>query len=156
MGIAELQTQLSQYRALFLDTMLLIYLLEEHPRYADLADIVMQSIENGTSNGLTSTLTIAELLTEPAQAGNDKALRDYELYLTNFPNLSIVPLSIDLARQAARVRASTKLKMPDAIQIATALEVGADVIIGNDKRWRNRTGVLPLVLLEDFLDAESS
>ncbi len=154
MGVTELHGQLSHYRALFIDTMLLIYLLEEHPRYADLADVVMEFIENGTGNGITSTLTIAELLTAPAQAGDDKALRDYELYLTNFPNLEIVPLSVDLARQAARVRASTGLKMPDSIQIATALAAGADVIVGNDKRWRNRTEGLPVVLLDDFLDAE--
>jgi predicted nucleic acid-binding protein len=95
-------------------------------------------------------------LTAPAQAGDDRALRDHELYLTNFPNLSIVPLSVDLARQAARVRASTRLKMPDSIQIATALEAGADVVVGNDKRWRNRTGGLPLLLLDDFLDADLS
>ena len=131
--------------------MLFIYLLEDHPRYADLADAVMELIENGASVGVTSTLTIAELLTAPAQAGDDRVLRDYELYLTNFPNLSIIPLSIDLARQAARVRATTGLKMPDSIQIATALESGADIIIGNDKRWSNRTGGLPLVLLDDFL-----
>ena len=154
MGVAELHGKLSHCRALFVDTMLLIYLLEGHPRYADLADVVMEFIESGTGNGITSTLTIAELLTAPAQAGDDRALRDYELYLTNFPNLSIVPLSVDLARQAAHVRASTGLKMPDSIQIATALATGADVIVGNDKRWRNRTEGLPMVLLDDFLDAE--
>ncbi len=102
MGVTELHEKLSRYRALFVDTMLLIYLLEEHPRYADLADVVMEFIENGTGKGITSTLTIAELLTAPAQAGDDKALRDYELYLTNFPNLSIVPFTVDLTRQAAR------------------------------------------------------
>lgn len=134
--------------------MLLIYLLEEHPRYVDLADVVMEFIESGTGNGITSTLTIAELLTAPAQAGDDKALRDYELYLTNFPNLEIVPLSVDLAKKTARVRASTGLKMPDSIQIATALVAGADVIVSNDKRWRNRTEGLPVVLLDDYLDAE--
>jgi predicted nucleic acid-binding protein len=156
MGVAELHLQLSRYSAPFLDTLLLIYLLEEHPLYVDLADVVMESIESGVSNSLTSTLTIAELLTAPTQAGDDKALRDYELYLTNFPNLLIVPLSVDLARQAARVRASTRLKMPDSIQIATALEAGADVVVGNDKRWRHRTGGLPLLLLDDFLDADLS
>lgn len=151
MGVAELKSRLAQSQSIFLDTMLFIYLLEDHPRYADLADSVMELIENGVGIGLTSTLTIAELLTAPAQAGDDKALRDYELYLTNFPNLSIVPLSVDLARRAARVRAETGLKMPDSIQIATAQEAGADIIVGNDKRWRNRTGDLPLALLDDFL-----
>ncbi len=156
MGVAQLHTHLSQYRTPFLDTMILIYLIEDHPRYADLAAVVMERIEQGTIHGLTSTLTIAELLTAPAQNDDDKALRDYELYLTNFPNLSIMPLTVDIARQAARVRAATTLKMPDCIQIATAVQSGSDAIVGNDKSWRNRTGDLPLILLDDFLDAEMS
>ena len=91
------------------------------------------------------------LLTAPAQANDEQALRDYELYLTNFPKLLIVPLSVDLARQAARVHATSQLKMPDAIQIATAQESSVGAILGNDKRWRNRTGNLPLSLLDDYL-----
>jgi predicted nucleic acid-binding protein len=134
--------------------MVFIYLLEAHPRYAGLASAMLEMVEQGTVAGLTSTLTMAELLTAPAQAGDDTALRDYELYLTNFPHLTILPLTIAIARRAARVRAKTKLKMPDAIQIATAMGAGADIIIGNDKRWRSRTGGLPLLLLDDFLEVE--
>ena len=125
--------------------------MEDHPRYAPLATTSMACIERGKTSGVTSTLTLAELLTAPAQANNEQALRDYELYLTNFPNLLIVPLSVDLARRAARVRATSQLKMPDAIQIATAQESGVGAILGNDKRWRNRTGNLPLLLLDDYL-----
>lgn len=152
MGVTELLAQLDEHQAIYIDTMVFIYLLEAHPRYGDLADAVLQVVERGAANGFTSTLTIAELLTAPAQADDDKALRDYELYLTNFPNLSIMPLTIDAARWAARVRAATRLKMPDAIQIASAIECGADVIVGNDKRWRKRTGNLPFLMLDDFLE----
>ena len=156
MGVAEFFAQLDECRTIYLDTMVFIYLLEEHPRYSDLAVAVMELIEQGASIGFTSTITVAELLTAPAQANDDQALRDYELYLTNFPNLSIIPLSIDLARRAARVRAATKLKMPDSIQIATAIDSGADVVIGNDKRWRNRTSDLPFLMLNDFLESEAT
>ena len=153
MGVATLRQQLADCRSVYLDTMVFIYLLEAHPRYADLASATLEMVEQGAIIGLTSTLTIAELLTAPAQAGDDTALRDYELYLTNFPHLTILPLTIATARRSARVRAKTKLKMPDAIQIATAIGSGADVIVGNDKRWRGRTGSLPLLLLDDYLPA---
>lgn len=156
MGVTEFLAQLDECRTIYLDTMVFIYLLEEHPRYSDLAIAVMELIEQGASIGFTSTITVAELLTAPAQANDDQALRDYELYLTNFPNLSIIPLSIDLARRTARVRAATKLKMPDSIQIATAIDSGADVVIGNDKRWRNRTNGLPFLMLNDFLESDAT
>jgi len=130
-------------------------LLEAHPRCAELASATLKLVDEGVIAGLTSTLAIAELLTAPAQANDDSALRDYELYLTHFPHLTILPLPIANARRADRVQARTKLKRPDAIQIATAMEAGADVIIGNDKRWRGRTDSLPLLLLDDFLEVES-
>jgi len=74
-------------------------------------------------------------------------------FLTCFPNLRILPLDIALAREAARVRASTRLRMPDAIQVAAAYLCGADAIVTNDHRWVGRVTQPALVLLDDYLDA---
>jgi predicted nucleic acid-binding protein len=151
MGVNELRQALATDRVIAIDTSIVIYLLDNHPRYADLASVVMTAIEQGQVQAVTSMITLAEVLTAPAKAGNVQALQDYELYLTNFPNLSIRPPDTATARQAALVRAETGLKLPDALQIATALQVGAQAIVGNDKGWRNKTGPLQLLLLDDFL-----
>lgn len=152
MGVEELRHRLSGCRLLALDTMVFSYHLACHPRYVPLTTVVLEMVESGQVAGLTTTVTLAEILTLPARAAQPRAMLEYELYLTHFPNLRLLPLDTALARETARVRAATGLRMPDAIQIAAARLAGADAIVGNDRRWLGRTGGPALVLLEDYAD----
>ena len=124
--------------------------LSKHPRYAPLTRTVLERIESGRAGGLTTTITLAELLTVPAQAADQRAMQDYELYLTHFPNLRLVPLDANLARETARVRAASKLRMPDAVQVAAARLYKADAIVTNDRRWAGRVRGPAVVMLEDY------
>ena len=152
MGIDSLRRTISECRLLMLDTMVFSYHLFDHPRYAPLTAVILEIIESGVVAGVTSTMTVAELLTVPAQAGNWRAMQDYELYLTNFPNLYLMPLDIAVAREAALVRAETGLRMPDAVQIGVARIVEADAIVTNDRRWVRRVTRPALVVLDEFAD----
>ena len=78
-------------------------------------------------------------------------MRDYEMYLLNFPHLTIVPIDVEVAREAAHLRARTGLPTPDAIILATAVQTKAKAIITNDKRWRNKLNGIDIILLEDYL-----
>ena len=150
MGVEALDQALSGYGLLALDTMVFSYQLSNHPRYAPLTHTVLERIESGRAGGLTTTITLAELLTVPAQAADQRAMQDYELYLTHFPNLRLVPLDADLARETARVRAASKLRMPDAVQVAAARLYKADAIVTNDHRWTGRVRGPAVVMLEDY------
>lgn len=153
-GVEKLHQAVSRYKLLVLDTMVFSYHLSDHPRYAPLSAVVLEAVESGSVAGLAATITLAELLTVPAQSGDQRAMQEYELYLTHFPNLRILPLDTALARETARVRAATRLRMPDAIQIAAARLSGADGIVTNDSRWVGRVVQPALVLLDDYVDAE--
>jgi len=153
-GVEKLRHAISGYRLLMLDTMVFSYHLSDHPRYAPLTTVLLETIESGKTAGMTTTVTLAELLTVPAQGNDRRAMQEYELYLTHFPNLRIVPLDTALAREAALVRAATRLRMPDAIQVAAARLHGADVIVTNDRRWVGRVTQPAVLLLDDYLDAE--
>jgi len=154
MGIEELRRALSGYKLLALDTMVLSYHLFNHPRYVPLTGVVLGAIESGEMAGLITTVTLAELLTVPAQAGDRRAMQDYELYLTHFPNLRLVPLDAALARETALVRAATKLRLPDAVQVAAARLAGADAIVTNDRRWAGRVTGPSLVMLDEYAETE--
>lgn len=149
-GVERLRRAISGHKLLMLDTMVFSYHLFDHTRYAPLTALILEAIETGQVAGLTTTITLAELLTVPAQNGDRRAMREYELYLAHFPNLRIVPLDIALAREAAQVRAVTRLRMPDAIQVAAARLSGADGIVTNDKRWVEQVTQPVLVLLDDY------
>ena len=129
MGIAELQETINAHHLLLVDTPVFSYHLSDHPRYAPLTAVILEAIESGKVAGLTSAITLAEILTLPAQAGDSQAMQDYELFLTSFPNLQLAPLDVPLARETALVRAATGLRTPDAVQVAAARLYGADAII---------------------------
>jgi predicted nucleic acid-binding protein len=55
-----------------------------------------------------------------------------------------------LARKAAELRASYRLRTPDAIQLAAAIELGARVFLTNDDRIHGITEI-EIVVLERWL-----
>lgn len=150
MGIEDLRGEIGAHRLLMVDTPVFSYHLSDHPRYSSLTATILEAIESGKVAGLTSAITIAEILTLPAQAGDQQALQDYELFLTSFPNLRVAPLDVTLARETALVRAATGLRTPDAVQVAAARLYGADAIITNDHRWAARVTTPPVILLDTF------
>lgn len=152
MGVAEFRQRLVGLRLIALDTMVFIYHLADHPRYSALTTVALEAVEAGQLAALTTTITLAEILTAPAKAGDRRALQDYELYLTRFPNLRIVPLDVALARETALVRGATGLRTPDAVQIAAARLAGADAILTNDRRWAGKVDRPAALVLEEWAE----
>ena len=62
----------------------------------------------------------------------------------------MAPITQSILREAARLRATTKLKTPDAIHAATASEAGCVLFITNDAGFRGVLN-LSLVILKDLL-----
>ena len=56
----------------------------------------------------------------------------------------VVDLTADIAEHAARVRALYRLKLPDAVQLATALAINADALVTHDRAFRKVRGILIL------------
>ena len=151
-GLGDLRQSLAAADLIALDTMVFSYHLANHPRYTSLTTMILDAVESGQPAGLTTTITLAEILTVPAKAGDRGALQDYEIYLTRFPNLEVVSLDTSLVRETALVRAATGLRTPDAVQIAAACLAGADTIETNDPRWAGRVTAPALLMLDDYLD----
>ena len=104
---------------------------------------------------LTTTITLAELLVMPARMEKQDAFLSYEAYLTNFPNLQVAVIDAAVAREAATIRAATGLPMPDAMQLAAAAIFGVDLIVTNDKRWREHPRYPTVIQLSRFLDPDT-
>ena len=152
MGVKQLLGALSGCTLLALDTMVFSYHLSNRPRYVALTSSVLGEIEAGRLQGLATTVSLAEVLTAAAQANDNRAMQDYEIYVTHFPHLRLVPLDIEVARETARVRAAFRMRTPDAVQVAAARIHGADAILTNDLRWKNRVDRPAVLLLDDYVD----
>jgi len=129
-----------------LDTSVFIYHLEDHPRYSPLTEVIFNGLENGIHKGVTSYLTLMEILAKPKAEGRSQVALDYEYYLTTFPNLTFYEMGLDVSRKASDVRFADRIKTPDAIQIATAILHGATAFLTNDKIFKRVKGIEILIL----------
>ena len=145
-----LQNFLKNHSVIGLDTSIFIYHLEDHPRYSPLTEIIFSALENGINKGVTSYLTLMEILVKPKTEGLLQVARDYEYYLTTFPNLTFYEMGLDVARQASDLRSADRIKAPDAIQVATAILCGASAFLTNDKIFERVKGV-DILILDKFL-----
>lgn len=134
-----------------IDTAPFIYYLEENPAYLPLADELFEAIDRREASGLTSVLTLLELAVKPLREGDPRLADSYRRILTNAADLTLYPLDEAVSFRAAQLRGKyPRLRTPDAIQIATALEHGAHLIVTNDERWK-RLSELPVLVLDDHL-----
>jgi len=110
----------------------IIYFLEDHPRLAARFAPIFEAAAEGALSIFVSAITLAEVVAGPLKAGNDiLAAQCYEA-LRGPENWEIVPVSEEIALLAARIRAVRKLRLPDAIQVATGVVTGSVALVTHD------------------------
>jgi predicted nucleic acid-binding protein len=77
-----------------------------------------------------TTVTLAEVLTGPLQKGDEVLAERYRTILESW---QIVALNADIAATAARLRASLRLKLADAVQAASAIAINAEALVTHDR-----------------------
>ena len=66
------------------------------------------------------------------------AITRYERALAGF---ELVPVTAEVAATAARLRATSGLRLPDALQAATAIECGAVALVTHDRDFSRLQGL---------------
>ena len=79
-----------------------------------------------------SLLSRIECCVRAIATGDKRALTETRAFLSR-DDVVVVPISMEVMDRAATLRAPYKLKVPDAIQYACAIETGADVFVTADK-----------------------
>jgi len=137
--------------------MVFIYHLQDHPTYASLTQTIFEAWENGRNSGVTSVITVLEVLVKPKREGNLEAARDYQELLTTYPNLRILDVDLAVAGLAADLRAKYLIRTPDALQIAAVLHAGASGFITNDERLKQVSEAgIEIVLLDDLREVDKT
>lgn len=90
-----------------------------------------------------------ETLVVPIRDSNTALINTYEQLLLS-QTIRLIPIDQTVLKEAARLRATTNLKTPDAIHAATALNNGCTLFLTNDSQFRNVAG-LPVVILREVL-----
>ena len=133
------------------DTSALIYYIEQHPKYSALTEELFGAVDRGDARAITSVLTLLEVLVRPLRSGLTDLARQYRELLSGANGINLLPIGTERCELSARLRAKYDwIRTPDAIQVGTAIQHGAELIVTNDDRWRRLTEI-QAVILRDHL-----
>jgi predicted nucleic acid-binding protein len=127
-----------------------IYTVEQIEPYFTLLRGLWLAVQTGQIAVITSELTLLEVLIKPIADANASLEAAFRAALLRSPDVRSLPVTRAVLERAARLRASTRLKTPDAIHAATALEAGAALVLTNDSSFRRVPG-LAVTVLADLL-----
>ena len=147
----HLRRELAKHSQIALDSSIFIYHFEANPTYLPLTEVILTTIADGSCQGILSTVSIMEVTVWPWKQNRGDVARQYELLLANFPNLTIMDVSRDVARKAAQLRALYNVRPADALLVATGLIAGATAWVSNDTQLRRLTSELEIFVLDDWL-----
>jgi predicted nucleic acid-binding protein len=133
---------------IYLDVNIWIYALEGYPNFRSDLAALFQAIDQGRLTAVTSELALAEALVKPLQDQNQAVQQLYQQAIANRPNVEVRSIDRTILITAAQLRATTRLKLPDAIHAATALNAQCSTCLTNDRGFRQVSQLNVLLLSE--------
>jgi predicted nucleic acid-binding protein len=132
---------LSDGSLVLVDSAPIIYTLEGHAKFSARFAPLFQRHARGEIDLAVTTITIAEVLSGPLKFREESLARRYRAVLEAW---RVVDFTSDVAESAARLRGKYGLKLPDAIQVASALAINADAFVTHDRDFAKVRGLLIL------------
>ena len=111
-------------KKIYLDANIFIYALEGFPEFKSILTELFLAIDDHKVQAVTSDLTLAEVLVKPLKDGNLTLIETYKQAIESGAGLSVTSVSRAILIEAATLRSQIKLKLPDGIHVATALQTG--------------------------------
>jgi len=97
---------------------------------------------------LTQRLTLTEVLIQPYRLDKPSLANEYCNLLKNSRYFTLLPIDIQTAELAAKIRAHYNLRTPDAIQVSTAINSGCQAFLSNDLIFKRINDIKILILDE--------
>ena len=137
--------------SVYIDANAIIYSVERIEPYRELLAPMWQEAGAGRFALASSELVVLETLIKPLREGN---ARLEMLFRSIFAaaEMDLIPATLAIWEDAARIRAVTGLKTSDALHAATALQAECTLFVTNDGDFRRVQG-LPVAVLDDLIQA---
>ena len=155
MSLGSLQRDLDGLTEIALDTAIFIAAADANDEWHPHAAWLLRAVEERRFRGTISVINAAEILVGGFARSVENGIAR-RVRLQRYPNLAIVPLSLELATGAAQVRAATKLPLPDSVVLATAIHAQCQAVVHADREWVRRTAVLQSAIRIIYLGDDSS
>ncbi len=140
---------MTEYNRVFVDTAPLIYFLENDANFGETSKTVFTEILSTGKHLITSAVTCEEYLVHPYKTGDSESAEAFFEFIEDC-HLQVSPITIDVAKKAARLRAKYKdVKGMDALQLASAITNNCDLFLTNDRQLR-QIEEIKCVMLEEW------
>ncbi len=116
---------------IYWDTMLFVYMLEANPRFGPRVRQIHEKMTERGDRLCTSTFTVGEVLTGPQKAGSSAVVSELKKYFAS-DEIDLVPFTVATAEEYSRIRAVNSVLPADAIHLASAAQIKADLFLTND------------------------
>jgi predicted nucleic acid-binding protein len=120
-------------KSVYFDANIFIYLLENHSDFGEICLSIVQSAVDKELDGYSGDLVLAELLVKPLKDNNARAVKAVKDLFSKETRIELLPHKRSTFETAALLRANYKIKLPDALHIATAIENHIEVVLTNDR-----------------------
>jgi predicted nucleic acid-binding protein len=142
---------IKNHKRIMIDTAPIVYFIEEHGEFGEIADEIFKMINDDSSyHSFSSVITITEVLTQPLRKSRRDLYEKYKKFLLNSSNFFVYSIDPIVAEKAAELRAQFGIKTPDALQLAVGIENNGSLFITNDNVLKKVNGIEVLVL-KDYL-----
>ena len=118
---------------IFWDSMIAIYLLEDHPVFAPRAQQLLERSFKRNDELFTSYLALGEILAGASKSPSPRKTAEVEQTLKEI-GFSYLPFDRGAVAPFSRLRAQEKLKVADCIHLACAASAGIDLFLTGDKQ----------------------
>jgi len=130
-------TEIAELARLYLDANVFIYAIEGNAEISDLLRALFDRLRANRAVGVTSDLTLAEVLAK----ASDAQRRNYLNLIVQSRIFDLRPVSRDILIETAEYREKAGMpKLPDAIHVVTAIRAGCPRIVSADTRLKVPAG----------------
>ena len=128
-------------RILLDTTALAAYLDASEATHPVMRHVVDELVASGRNPAIVSMVTVMEILARPLREtppGHHTVLA----FLRHHPHLQPMALDIQMAQEAASLRATHRLSPPDALVIGTGIAAQVAHLVTNDHAWANKLAAI--------------
>ena len=147
MKTKRLRKDLNEHKVIGVDTGILIKHFQGGED-SELTSVVLGEIQGGSTRGIVSSISLAELMVRPLEAGEDDLADLYRVLIHEMPNLETISVDPRIASRAAEIRAASKMGPNESLLLATAQESGATAFVTSDPGLKQAKGIKVMVLDE--------
>lgn len=142
MSESSLLEAIAEGDRLLLDTTVLAAFFDANDSTHPVARYVLRElVETGRNPAVVSMVTVMEILVRPMRAippGHHTVLA----FLRTHPNLTCVPVDLQVAQDAAHLRADKKFAPPDALIVGTGMATQVRHLVTNDHNWSTKLATM--------------